>query len=208
MLIIPELKTVVLQPPRTGTSSLKSAVLDKYEDAFLLYRHMEYAGIPAGYESWRVISQVRNPFTRMESLFQYMSAPKLKANTDPEWLERTKAETRYGFEHWLLHSQYLFANPNPSEFNAFRPRYNVSFPFIEQRKTQAYYTKNADVLLQFEKIESEARRLLAVDIPHLMESERVDVEWTMKAVEHMVNWHAWDVGYYGDSLPLVRGSET
>ncbi len=48
MIIIPELTTVVVCPPRTGSTSLKDAILERYTEAFMLYRHMEANQIPMG----------------------------------------------------------------------------------------------------------------------------------------------------------------
>jgi hypothetical protein len=41
MILIPEIETVLILVPRTGTGSLRRAVLQRYPRAMLIYRHME-----------------------------------------------------------------------------------------------------------------------------------------------------------------------
>lgn len=50
MILIPEIQTVVILVPRTGSGSLRRAVAAKYPQSILLYRHMEADGVPAGHD--------------------------------------------------------------------------------------------------------------------------------------------------------------
>lgn len=196
MLIIPELETVVLQPPRTGTSALKDAVLSAYPKAFLLYRHMEFAGIPSGYEQWTVVAQVRHPRRRLESLYQYMSAPEIRADTDPHWLTSVRAATSRGFEHWLLEDPYVFANPSPSEAKAFRPRYQVQFAWREQIKSQRLWAARADRLIYFESLEADAKHVLGITLDVRGASAPLHLTWTPSMEAHLRKWHTWDLSLY------------
>lgn len=101
MIIIPELETVVLQPPRTGTTSLRDAILKEYPSAFLLYRHMEADGIPFGYKHWRTVTQVRHPLSRLWSVYKYMKQPKVKARTNEQWIKKVQAAADRPFAEWL-----------------------------------------------------------------------------------------------------------
>lgn len=197
MIIIPEIETVLLQPPRTGTSSVKDAVLAHYPKAFAIYRHMEYAGIPAGYERWRVVSQVRDPLDRMKSLFQYMRNPEVRSGTDKEWLASVQKDTAQGFEHWLLHGRYVFANPSPSPYTDFRPRYMVRYPFREQIKSQSLWAAPADEIIRYESLVEDARVSLNIDLGiHRGRSLPVDIEYTEECRRHMWRYHSWDMGLY------------
>lgn len=53
MIIIPEINTVVILVPRTGTSTLRRAIAEIYPMSMMIYRHMEADGIPIGYDRWR-----------------------------------------------------------------------------------------------------------------------------------------------------------
>jgi len=114
MIIIPEIRTIVLQPPRTGTSTLRRALLDRYPHAMSLYRHMERDGIPAGYETWRMFCQVRHPFERLRSLYAYMRNFKptgAMTAAGQAVHARLKADTDRAFVDWLERSTETFSNP-------------------------------------------------------------------------------------------------
>jgi len=72
MLLIPEIETVVILVPRAGSTSIKRAVLAKYPEAMMIYRHMEADGVPFGYDRWRKIGVVHNPIDRLCSLYKYL----------------------------------------------------------------------------------------------------------------------------------------
>lgn len=201
MIIVPEIETVILQPPRTGSSSVKDAVLAKYKSAFMLYRHMEYAGLPSGYDRWRVICQVREPHRRLESLFKYMRDPELRGDTDPVWLESVRKATEKGFEHWLLHDQYIFANPTPSGYKAYRPRYQVNYAWREQIKSQSLYAKEADELLFFESLVESAQRMLGIELDVKRgATEPEKFKWTPEMEAHLQKWHQWDLYLYDPTV--------
>lgn len=74
MILIPNLKVVLILVPRTGSGSLKRAVLNQYPDALLLYRHMEADGVPQGYDRWQKVGVLRNPQDRLWSLYKFLWA--------------------------------------------------------------------------------------------------------------------------------------
>ena len=61
MLLIPEIETVVVLVPRTGSGTLRRAIVQAYPKAMLIYRHMEADGVPAGYDRWSKVGVVRDP---------------------------------------------------------------------------------------------------------------------------------------------------
>lgn len=197
MIIIPEIETVVLQPPRTGSSTVKDEILERYPKAFALYRHMEYAGLPMGYGLWRVVCQVREPCARMESLFKYMRAPELRGDTDPMWLAEVKKATSRGFKHWLLEDGYVFANPTPSAGKAYRPRYQVAFPWREQVKSQGLWAAQATHLLHYESLGESAADLLGIQIKVRRGATSPETFiWDNEMGTHMRRWHSWDLALY------------
>ena len=72
MILIPEIETVVILVPRTGTTSLIKAIKERYPEAIRLYRHMEADGIPAGYDAWDKVGVARDPVERLWSLYKYL----------------------------------------------------------------------------------------------------------------------------------------
>ena len=74
MILIPEIETIVILVPRTGSGSLKRAILKTYSKAHVLYRHMEADGVPHGYDRWRRVGVARNPLDRLWSLYKFCKA--------------------------------------------------------------------------------------------------------------------------------------
>lgn len=139
MLIIPEHKTILILPPRTGSSTLHTAVAACCPRAFMLYRHAEACAIPPGYESYRVTGFVRHPLARMWSLYKFCAI--LDPRTSPTWTRDEVlriAESVQGrtFEDWLLNNTELFlpqGHPHPQLYQ------NLYIP--ETRKSQALYLR-------------------------------------------------------------------
>lgn len=141
MLIIPELKTVVLQPPRTGSTSLRDVILQTYPRAISLYRHMERTGIPPGYEIWRTCCLIRDPFERLVSIYNYMSAFAATSKVATrEWVERMSGDTDRPFPQWLEESREVFTDPLDVD-GTFNPYYNVCDPTPIARKSQARWAR-------------------------------------------------------------------
>jgi hypothetical protein len=113
MLLIPELKTVVILTPRTGSRALKNAVLATYPDAMLLYRHMEADGVPQGYDRWRKVGIVRNPVQRLWSLYKYLQHIGLDwcLEHDAAYTADLRASVAVPFEEWLVRNEVPFTTP-------------------------------------------------------------------------------------------------
>lgn len=141
MIIVPELKTVVILVPRTGSTSLKRAVLAKYPMAFCPYRHMEADGVPYGYERWEKIGVVRPPLARLWSVYRYC---KTLGPDMPTWSpgrsESMHASTEVPFEEWLKVNRDVFATAAGPR-GTWEARYATLHPAPENRKSQYTYLR-------------------------------------------------------------------
>lgn len=153
MLFLPEIQTIFIFPPRTGSSSLARQASAIFPRSFLLYRHMEADGVPVGYESWRKVGFVRHPLARLWSLFKYCSSNEsfiLLKKVIPEEVERVRKSVEgKTFEQWVL------TNREP-----FLPK-NSTLPYLyqlhhesETRKSQHVYLRPdlGTVVLKFEDL--------------------------------------------------------
>jgi hypothetical protein len=144
MIIVPELQTVVVLTPRTGTRSLKNALLTTYPEAFMLYRHMEADGVPQGYDRWRKVGIVREPVDRLWSLYKYLERFGLDwcAEHDETYTASMRRSVEQPFEQWLLTNDLPFTTPYDSAgFGRFFPAYACRHPLPENRKSQFVYLR-------------------------------------------------------------------
>jgi hypothetical protein len=140
MLVIPEHKTILILPPRTGSSTLHNAVAACCPRAFMLYRHAEVDAIPPGYEGYRVTGFVRHPLARMWSLYKYCAT--LDARHSASWVQADvlrvveSVQQFKGFEDWLLNcTEHLLPSGNP------HPQLYQLHRIPENRKSQAIYLR-------------------------------------------------------------------
>lgn len=144
MILVPELKTVVILTPRTGTRSLKNALLKTYPESFMLYRHMEADGVPHGYDRWQKVGVVRDPVDRLWSLYKYLQRFGLDwcAEHDETYTARMRASVRQPFEQWLIGNELPFTTPYDSAgLGRFFPAYACRHPVPENRKSQFVYLR-------------------------------------------------------------------
>lgn len=141
MLIVPERETILILPPRTGTSSLHTAVCEEYPHAFMLYRHAERNAIPPGYERYRVAGFVRHPLARMWSLYKFICCLD-PANLGGHWAQDELIEavenvqSFKGFEDWLCNNERLFVPKDKGEPQLYQ------FAYIpETKKSQRMYLR-------------------------------------------------------------------
>ena len=118
MLFLPEINTIFILPPRTGSSTLARQAAAIFPRSFLLYRHMEADGVPVGYESWRKVGFVRHPLSRLWSLYKYCSSNEsfqLLKKVIPDEVERvTKSVKGKTFEQWVLTNEETFLPKAPT----------------------------------------------------------------------------------------------
>jgi hypothetical protein len=149
MLIIPEIETVLLLVPRTGSGSLYRAVQAAYPKSMLIYRHMEADGIPHGYDRWNKIGVVRDPIDRLWSLYKFLQ--NFDGNHDPAYIARMRKSVERSFDGWIMHNEIVFTNPyDAAHLNRYWPRYTVNHPLPENRKSQ-YLTLRPDLGTQIYK---------------------------------------------------------
>lgn len=195
MLLIPEMSTVLILPPRTGSGTLRRAVLSTYPQAVQIYRHMEADGIPFGYNTWNRIGIARNPFDRLWSLYKFLRGFSGEQH-DPAFVRAMQASVQRPFSDWLVNNQVVFTSPyDRAGRGRFWPQYAVRHPMPENQKSQALYLRPdlGTEVVPFSQIQLLADHL-GVDI-----SQRANVteEEPMpplcrEAVEFVQRVHAWD----------------
>ena len=135
MILIPELKKVVLCPPKTASTTLRKAIEAEYPKAMVLYCHGEANMIPPGYDSWEKVGLIRNPLDRLFSLYSYcrdFSHPNCALHS---LRMRDSVQQAYNFSDWILENSTLFSfgftgASIPS------PRYLTGCTMPETRKPQ------------------------------------------------------------------------
>lgn len=140
MIIIPEIETVVILVPRTGSGALRRAVAAKYPKSMLVYRHMEADGIPLGYDRWPRVGVVRNPLDRLWSLYKFLR--NFGGNHDPAFILAMHASVARPFDDWLLNNEIVFTSPyDRAGLGRYWPGYSVRHPIPENRKSQFVYLR-------------------------------------------------------------------
>ena len=142
MLIVPELETVFILVPRTGSGTLYRELIRVYPKSMLLYRHMEADGCPKGYDRWKRIGFVRHPLYRLWSLYNYLKAIDPVRRDDTTNAARQRAQTVRPFEDWLLNNNEPFSVPYDltGEGN-FWPGYTRSNAAPENKLSQFQYLR-------------------------------------------------------------------
>lgn len=199
MLIIPEIKCVILQPPRTGSTSMRDAVLARYPLAFTPYRHMERDGIPAGYETFSILCAVRHPHQRLASLYRYMKKfSSTTARVSQEWRDRMSSDVSRPFADWLAQSQEVFTDPVDHD-GTFIPRYLVSQTMPIARKSQWFWARPDMGPVELLKLEDTKATELRLDLKldHANQSQvRAEAPLCAAARRHLEQHHKWDLEIY------------
>ncbi|MCT2398512.1 hypothetical protein [Novosphingobium mangrovi (ex Huang et al. 2023)] len=200
MILVPEISTVVILTPRTGTRALKRAIAQRYPEATLLYRHMEADGVPFGYDRWRKVGVCRNPVERLWSLYKYLDRFGLDwcAEHDETYTARMRDSVQVPFEWWLMHNDLPFTTPYDSAgLGRFFPAYACRHPLPENRKSQFMYLR-PDLGTEIYPY-SQIGRLFAeldVDPPRLNGTSAVNAPTlSSEAQEYVSRWFAWDLHY-------------
>lgn len=143
MLIIPEIETVLILVPRTGSGSLLRALTARYPKAMPIYRHMEADGVPAGYDRWRRVGVVRDPIDRLWSLYNFLKDFGLDGKHEPNFAARQRDSVAIlNFSDWILYNRLPFTTPySETSSDLFYPSYCVRHPIPENRKSQFVYLR-------------------------------------------------------------------
>ena len=217
MIIIPEIKTVVICVPRTGSTSLKKAVRDKYPGAFLPYRHMEASGVPFGYENWRKVGLLRKPLERLWSLYRYCDS---LTSDSPNWssgrAQRMKQSVEgLEFPEWLLYNREAFCQPVDQMTGEVYPFHCVRETKAENDKSQFRYLR-PDLGTQVYRFEDQ-RHILAQELGlgidlfiHENAAPSAPMPWVDPEVIRQLDHLEWDAKYangWSDRIPFpVPGS--
>ena len=203
MIIIPEIETVVILVPRTGTGSLRRAVAARYPKSMLIYRHMEADGVPLGYDHWRRVGVVRDPIDRLWSLYKFLTT--FDGDHDPDYIAAMRGSVGMPFSDWLIGNRVPFTTPYDSAGRGrYWPGYTVRHPLPENRKSQRVYLRPdlGTWIYRFDRLDRLAG-LLDIDLsggrhnvtgqpelPYLSEAAR----------EYAARWFAWDMEAANASL--------
>jgi len=200
MILIPEIETVVILVPRTGSKALRLAIAERYPLSILLYRHMEADGVPQGYDRWRRVGVVRDPVDRLWSLYRFLKwmggQSDGRGKWEPTYVEKQRQSAAMPFDQWIVENQVVFTSPYDSaRGDKFYPGFAVRHPLPENRKSQFIYLRPdlgtevwryADVASLYETLGVEPASHNRNDpepVPVLSDA----------AVDHVNNWFAWDI---------------
>lgn len=205
MLLIPELETVVILVPRTGTGSLYRAVLDRYPRAIMPYRHMEADGVPHGYDRWRRVGVVRNPLDRLWSLYRFLrdarepiglQARGFASVLTSSYAERRTRQVELPFSEWLLQNHTVFTGAHDD--GKFWPQYAVLHAMPETQKSQFVYLRPdlGTVVYRYRDI-SALHAALKVSPERINATQDAPIpRLTLEASRHMDRVFAWDNGAF------------
>lgn len=202
MIIIPEIETVVILVPRTGTSSLKRAIAARYPRSTMLYRHMEADGVPLGYDRWHRVGVVREPVSRLWSLYRYLgnigegrSADGL-GKWEPEYVARQRASVEMPFDQWIVDNRLVFTSPyDQNDGLRFYPGFCVRHALPENRKSQFTYLR-PDLGTDVVRYDDVDRLYAMLDVEPARENAAPDRGETPSlspaARDHIAAFFAWD----------------
>jgi hypothetical protein len=212
MILIPELKTVVILTPRTGTRSLKRAIAQRYPESMLIYRHMEADGVPQGYDRWRKVGVVRHPVDRLWSLYKYLERFGLDwcAEHDETYTAKMRESVQQPFEKWLMNNELPFTAPYDSAgLGRFFPAYTCRHPLPENRKSQFVYLR-PDLGTRTFRYDDVAALHEALGVtPAILNGTAAIIppELSPAAWSYVRRWFEWDLAAVGaDTLPAQRGA--
>lgn len=201
MIIIPEIETVVILVPRTGTKALRKAIAERYPRSTMLYRHMEADGVPLGYDRWRRVGVVRHPVDRLWSLYRYLKWMGGQRDGfgkwEPTYVDRQRRSAAIPFDEWIEHNETVFTSPYDSaQGERFYPGFTVRHALPENRKSQFIYLRPdlGTEVFRFTDL-SKLHRLLDVNPGR----ENVNPECpppalSASATSHVLRFFGWDLG--------------
>jgi len=143
MILIPEIEKVLILVPRTGSGTLRRAVLERYPQAMQVYRHMEADGVPQGYDRWQKIGVVRNPLDRLWSLYKFLRTFGLEHRRyEHAYTKAQRDSVAMPFNTWILQNQTVFTSPyDTAGRSRFWPQFCVLHPIPENTKSQYLYLR-------------------------------------------------------------------
>lgn len=199
MLIVPEIQTVFILTPRTGSGTLYRAAREKYPRSMLLYRHMEADGCPQGYDMWRRVGFVRHPTVRLWSLYNFMKTwdrSGLMTHSTEEQ-KRVYAQVARPFEDWLINNTETWTAPRClSGTGSEWPQLARRDPAPENKRSQFSYLR-PDLGVTIHKYEDIADVFptygLPTDSRHNKSEKPVMPALSPAAQAHIETFCAWDL---------------
>lgn len=141
MILIPEIQTVLILVPRTGSGTLRRAVAARYPRSQMIYRHMEACGVPRGYDHWHRVGVVRHPLDRLWSLYKFMRDYSNHKH-DSTYVQSLNDSTKLTFSDWIVGNQTVFSSPyDRSGYGQYLAEYTVNHPIPENQKSQFLYLR-------------------------------------------------------------------
>lgn len=194
MIIVPELETVVILVPRTGSGSLYRSLLEKYPKAMMPYRHMEACGVPQGYDRYHKVGVVRHPLLRLWSLYKFLH--RMPGTHEADWTERQRQAVQRPFDDWILNNEIVFTSSFGDPRNTrFYPRHTVRYALPENRKSQFVYLRPdlGTVVWPFEDLSVLSQRRFGVQLGNENATEHQDMpRISAEAHSYMLRVFAWD----------------
>ncbi|WQO65023.1 hypothetical protein U8C40_18295 [Sinorhizobium medicae] len=202
MILVPELETVIILVPRTGSGSLRRAIAEKYPRSTLVYRHMETDGVPAGYDRWRKVGVVRHPIARLWSLYKFLR--NFDGDHDPSYIDAMRKSVSMSFSDWIIENRVPFTTPYDSAGHGrFWPQYTVRHPLPENRKSQFMYLRPdlGTEILQFSDMAAIEHRF-GINLRRHNETRKAPLpDLTLTALEHCHQYFRWDFSAWeGEAL--------
>lgn len=194
MILIPEIQTVVILVPRTGSGSLKRAIAKKYPRSMLLYRHMEADGVPQGYDRWSKLGVIRQPTDRLWSLYKFLRS--FDGPYEPAYIAAQRASVAdMDFSAWIVNNAIPFTHPYDSSGDGrFFPGFTVRHPLPETKKSQHFYLRPdlGTVIYRFDELNVLASTLgIDLERHNHTDAERRPA-LSQRAIDHMARYFAWD----------------
>lgn len=198
MIIIPEIKTVVILVPRTGSGSLRRAIAARYPKSMMLYRHMEADGVPQGFDRYEKVGVIREPLARLWSLYKFLRYElREQAEQGPGWISSMRGSVDRPFEDWLLNNEVCFSTPYDSTHRgSFYPQFTVRHPIPENRKSQYLYLRPdlGTTIYSYYSLENIAKRLDVRLGDRQNATRREDIpDLSPAAVRYLETAFAWDL---------------
>lgn len=212
MIIIPSMRTVVLTPPKTGSRSIRLAVLETHHDAVSPYRHMERAGIPEEARGFDVVGIMREPRRRLFSVWHYMQTRLQDHPSDPNRSRELREDAQcHSFEDWLEKSSHTFNSNVASSGLRFGPPYVVKDDFTPIARRSLEGTFRPDLgeitLIALEDL-AEIEGRLGISLAGLRENDsgsgRLDIPESTKIESHMKTYFSWDMAAFAQSMQPVQ----
>lgn len=205
MIIIPEIETVFLHPPRTGAQAVKKGIKERYRGAFEITKHLEACSIPEEFSTYTKMGILRNPLDRLFSLYKHY---KLEGAWDGPFNEELRANSVLPFDEWILKNNHIFAKPEVADKTY--PKYLTIHKLPENRKSQYFYLRPdlGTIVIPYEHIQ-EIENGLDIKITSTTNSTR-DVPPRKTpliggdALLHMQTFFHWDHTFHTQLLRTLK----